>query len=103
MHDSLEARANFVSRDEYERAYTLSVGAEQAKEIVTDMFDDLERNPDHNVALDPKFIALLAMFCDSGRKLAAALMAPEEVRSLQVQLARETDAVRAAFPELAER
>lgn len=103
MRVSIEERANYVSRSEYERAYTFLEGSEQAKVTVAEMFDGLERNPDDHIVLDPKFVALLALFSDAGRTLAAALMAPEEVRRLQEELAREYEAVGTEFPDVTQR
>lgn len=103
MRASLEQRANYVSREEYERAYALIEGAEQAKMTVAQVFDGLERNPDDHIVLDPKFIALLALFCESGRQLAAALLEPAEVKTLQQELAREFAGVREAFPDITTR
>lgn len=100
MDETLGTRANGVSPAEYERAYSFVVEPERAKAIVADMFARLEASSEHNISLDPKFIALLALFCQSGRDLAATLLSPQDVQRYQRELANEYESVAAEFPSL---
>jgi len=87
---------------DYERAYTYMVGAIRAKQIVDDMLERLEKHPDDGMVLDPKFIALLALFSPDGRKLANATMLPSVVRSHQRDLAARYESIRTEFANLLE-
>lgn len=80
-------------------AYAFLFGRDEAESIVNELLSRLTEN-EHHVLLDPRFIALLGLFSDSGRALARALYNDDELRQLQREMANANEAVRDAFPHV---
>jgi hypothetical protein len=98
MTKTIEERADWVPRADYERAFTLVEGPERGRAMVNEMWSNLEKDPDAHVVNEPTFIALLAFFSDAGRALARALLTPDEVRRLQRDLWAAYPSIRSAYP-----
>ena len=98
--DSVHERASFILPEDYVRAYTLLLGEEKAREVVAEEFAQLRADPENQLVLGPKFIALLAMFSDSGRALAKTKMSDVELLRLQRALCQEYATIRDAFPHV---